>query len=46
LRKWRNNAKKMELENANLKEAHMTIAEKWESKMQVEKRQKLQMEEK
>ena len=27
-KKWRNNAKKMELENANLKEAHMTIAEK------------------
>jgi hypothetical protein len=39
LRKWRNNAKKMELENANLKEAHMTIAEKWESKMQVGKSQ-------
>jgi len=28
LKKWRNNAKTMELENANLKEAHMTIAEK------------------
>jgi len=38
--------KRMEFENANLKEAHMTIAKKWESKMQVEKRQKLQMEEK
>jgi len=38
--------KTMELENANLKEAHMTIAEQWKNKMQVEKRQKLQMEEK
>jgi hypothetical protein len=28
LKKWRNDAKKMELENAYLKGAHMTIAEK------------------
>jgi hypothetical protein len=37
---------KMELEHANRKEAHMRSAEKWESKMQVEKRQKLRMDEK
>ena len=46
LRKWRNNAKKMDLENANLKEEHMTMQKKLENKMQIEKRQTLQMEEK
>ena len=45
LRKWRNNAKKMELENANLKEERMTMQKKLENKMQIEKRQTLQMEE-
>jgi hypothetical protein len=35
----------MELENANLKEEHMTMQKKLENKMQIEKRQTLQMEE-
>jgi len=32
LEKWRDNANKKELENAILKEAHMTIGEKMEKK--------------
>ena len=37
LRKWRSNAKKMELENANLKEEHMTMQKKWKTKCKLKR---------
>ena len=37
LRKWRNNAKKMDLENANLKEEHMTMQKNWKTKCKLKR---------